>query len=101
LVVKRNPTRGQRFDNLSYIDFWSARDTNMKIRKGKFDEFLQKLKHLFPRRWNPRRVRRLIECVYDQVGWTLIGEFEHPFQAFCQITITGLVLSLVVRGKEI
>jgi hypothetical protein len=73
----------------------------MKIRKAKFDELLHKLKHFLARRWNPRRVRRFIQCVYDQVRWTLVGEFEHPFQAFCQITITGLVLSLVVRRIEI
>jgi hypothetical protein len=49
LVVKGYSERGQRFKDITYVEFWSARDTNMKIVKGDIDELFQKLKHQFAR----------------------------------------------------
>jgi hypothetical protein len=45
--MERYSARGQRFKDISYVEFWSACDTYMKIGKGKVDEILQKLKHHF------------------------------------------------------
>ena len=75
--------------------------TNAKIRNANLDEFLHKLKYPFARRWYPRSVRRLIESVHEQIGWTLIEECERLFQASRQITITWLLLALVVNQIEI
>jgi hypothetical protein len=94
--VKGHPERGQRFDGISYVNFGATRDTDMKFWKAEADEVLQKLKHPFASRWDPRRYRRLIECVHDKVDGRLIRECEHIFQAFCQNTVTKLHLSVVM-----
>ena len=96
LVVKGHPTRGQRFEDISYVNFWATRDTYTKIWKTKLDEFLHELKHAFARRLNPGGVWRLIECVNNQVGRRLLRKCEHFFQAFGQNGITRLVLALVM-----
>jgi hypothetical protein len=47
--MKGYSARSQRFKDISYIDFWSARDAYMEIRKGEVDELFQKLKNDCPR----------------------------------------------------
>jgi hypothetical protein len=47
--MKGDLARGQRFEDVSYIDFGAAGDTYMKSRKGKVDKFFQKLKNCFAR----------------------------------------------------
>ena len=49
LIMKRHPAKGKGFEDVSNVDFWPARDTNSKIRKAKFDEFLHKPKYFFAR----------------------------------------------------
>jgi hypothetical protein len=87
--------RGQRLNYTSYVDLRSAGDTNTVIRKVKVNEVLQKMKDLFARRWNPKRVGRLIESV-DYVDWRLIWKPKHLFQALRQIGVTRLSLALIM-----
>jgi hypothetical protein len=47
--VKGHSARGQRFEDISYVDFGVTGDTYTKIWNMKLDEFLQKLKHPFAR----------------------------------------------------
>jgi hypothetical protein len=98
--VKRHPERGQRFNGIPYVDLGAARGTYMKVWKAKVDKLFQKLKDALPSRWNPGRYWRLIECVHDQVDRMLITECKHIFQAFCQNTVTRLILSVVMSKMK-
>jgi hypothetical protein len=45
LIVKRHSTRGQRLEDFPYVYFGAARDTYMKMREMKVDEFLHELRN--------------------------------------------------------
>jgi hypothetical protein len=47
--MERYPARGQRFKEISYVEFWATRDTNTKVWNLKVSEFLQQLKYPTPR----------------------------------------------------
>ena len=49
LVMKGDSPRGQGFNDVSYINFGAAGDTDMKIQKKKVNKLFQKLKNCFAR----------------------------------------------------
>jgi hypothetical protein len=98
--MKAYAERGQRLDYTSYVDLRPAGDTNMEIRKAKANEVLHKLKDLFARCWDARRVRRLIKGVDYKVDRRMIWEYKHIFEALSQIDVTRLFLAdVMIRVK--
>src|SRR6266404_6389078 len=77
LFVKRDRANGQRFELSLNVNFWSARNTNMQIRKVMFDEILDKDKDCFSWGWYPSIVGTLIERVHDNEKWVLSRDCEH------------------------
>jgi hypothetical protein len=49
LIVEGHLTRGQRLENVSYVNLWAACDTYMKFRKAKINQLLHKLKDMVAR----------------------------------------------------
>src|SRR5229473_5630727 len=96
--MERYPARGQRLEDISYVDFWPTCDTYMNIWYMKVDELLHKLKNSFAGCWNPRDVGTFIKGVYYQIGWALILQCEHLYQAPLQRVIIRLLPAIVVIG---
>jgi hypothetical protein len=63
LIVERHSARGQRLEDISYVNFWATCDTYMKVWYMKVDKLLHKLKDPFARCWNPRDVGTFIKGV--------------------------------------
>jgi hypothetical protein len=70
--VDGHSAKGQRLEDISYVEFRATSDTYMKVWNVKLDELLHKPKNTVARRWNPRDVGTLIKGVYYQVDWALI-----------------------------
>jgi hypothetical protein len=68
----------------------------MEIWEVKVNEFIDKLKDLFPRRWNTRSIRTLVEGVQNNVCRAILLEGEHFFQAFYHGAITRRPYSTIV-----
>jgi len=74
--VEGDPGRGQRFKDIPYVGPRTARYTDTKIQRAKFDEVFQKLKNSFARCWNPSGIGAFIESVQYYVDWTSSPETE-------------------------
>jgi len=98
--MKAYTERGQRLDDMSYVNLRPACDTNMEKWKAKVNEVLHKLKDLFARGWDAGRVRRLIESVDYKVDRWMIWEYKHLFQALRQVNVTRLFLATVMMRKK-
>jgi hypothetical protein len=78
LVVKGHSVSGQRLKDISYVDLWAARDTDVKIRETKLDEIFEEKENAFARRRNTRGVGAFIKSVDHQINWTFM-KCEHLF----------------------
>src|SRR5229473_4285547 len=72
LIVEGHFERGQRLEDISYVEFWSTSDTYTKGWNLKVDQLLHKSKNTVARGWNPRDVGTLVKGVHYQVDRALI-----------------------------
>ena len=86
----------QRRECSSNIEFRSAGDAYMEMRKMKVNEFLDECKNLFTRRWDSRPVWTLVKGVKDDVNRLRIGNREHILETLYHDTIAGLLCTILV-----
>ena len=82
------------------IDLRATCNAYVQIRKVETNQFIDKLKDLFPGRWNARVVGALVESVQNDVSRTLRRESEHCFETFCHSVVTGLLNTTVMVRIE-
>jgi hypothetical protein len=85
----------QRLKDISYVDLRTACDTDMKIRKTKFDEILEEQEDPLARGRNTRGVGAFIDGVNYKIDGTFI-KGEYLFQILVQGVIAGLFRAIVV-----
>jgi hypothetical protein len=62
--MEGHSARGQRLENISYVNFWAACDTYMKIWKVKVNKLLHKPKNTVTGCWNPRDVGTFVKGIH-------------------------------------
>jgi hypothetical protein len=72
----------------------------MKIWKVQIRKLCHEFEDLFPWRWNPKCIGRLVESIDNDIYGMFIGRWEHVPQTLHETGIVRLVCTIIVVRKK-